>query len=60
MKKLVLLSVSLLIFLVGVFSMKNYIENYVRTEVESLALERKSESFLKQIKSTGSKINPSI
>ncbi len=60
MKKLVLLTVSLLIFLVGVFSMKNYIENYVRTEVESLALERKSESFLKQIQSTGSKFNPSF
>ena len=60
MKKLVLLSVGLLICLVGIFSVKNYIENYVSTEIESLALERKSESFLKQIQSTESKFNPSF
>ena len=42
MKKLVLISVGLLICLVGVFSVKNSIENYVRTEIESVALERKS------------------
>lgn len=60
MKKLVLLSVGLLICLVVIFSVKNYIENYVSTEIESLALERKSESFLKQIQSTESKFNPSF
>ena len=60
MKKLVLLSVGLLICLVGIFSVKNYIENYVSTEIESVALERKSESFLKQIQSTESKFNPSF
>ena len=60
MKKLVLLSVGLLICLVGIFSVKNYIENYVSTEIESLALERKSESFLKQIQNTESKLNPSF
>ena len=60
MKKLALLSVGLLICLVGVFSVKNYIENYVSTEIESAELERKSESFLKQIQSTESKFNPSF
>ena len=60
MKKLVLLSFGLLICLVGVFSMKIYIENYVRTEIESVALERNSESFLKQIQTTESKFNPSL
>ena len=60
MKKLVLISVGLLICLVVVFSVKNSIENYVRTEIESVALERKSESFLKQIQSTESKFNPSF
>ena len=60
MKKLVLISAGLLICLVGVFSVKNSIENYVRTEIESVALERKSESFLKQIQSTESKFNPSF
>ena len=60
MKKLVLISVGLLICLVGVFSVKNSIENYVRTEIESVALERKSESFLKQIQNTESKLNPSF
>ena len=60
MKKLVLISVGLLICLVGVFSVKNLIENYVRTEIESVALERKSESFLKQIQNTESKLNPSF
>ncbi len=60
MKKLVLISVGLLICLVGVFSVKNSIENYVRTEIESVALERKSESFLKQIQNTESKLNPSL
>lgn len=60
MKKLVLISVGLLICLVGVFSVKNSIENYVRTEIESVALERKSESFLKQIQGTESKFNPSL
>ena len=60
MKKLVLISVGLLICLVGVFSVKNYIEDYVRTEIESVALERKSESFLKQIQNPESKLNPSL
>ena len=60
MKKLVLLSFGLLICLVGVFSLKNSIENYVRTEIESVALERNSESFLKQIQTTESKFNPSL
>ena len=60
MKKLVLLSVGLLICLIGIFSLKNYVENYLQTEIESVVVKRNSESFLKQIQSTENKFNPSF